>query len=193
MNDTFLNLLIEAAAGGNTSEVARLTSNIREPLDCARAIRWAANNGHLNCLKILINVHNPLSDISPALYLAAGQGHLDCVSHLLPLVDPLYKNSAAMVEAAGNGYTECLLLLVDVSDCAQHGYTALLESAKNGHIECAQILADKLPTTCLEDLRAYFIERHLNLNIVDQLDAHAQRTRLMSEVGQTNAVQRRKI
>lgn len=193
MNDTFYNLLIEAAADGNTAEVARLTSNLSEPLDCGRAIRWAANNGRLNCLKILINVHNPLSDISPALYLAAGQGHLDCVSHLLPLVDPLYKNSAAMVEAAGNGHTECLLLLVDVSDCAQHGYTALLESAKNGHIECAQILVDNLPNKCLKDLRLYFSDRHLNLNIVDQLDAYAQRTRLMNEVGDVSTVQRRKI
>lgn len=193
MNDTFYNLLIEAAADGNTSEVARLTSHISEPLDCGRAIRWAAHNGHLNCLTILINAHNQLSDISPALYLAAGQGHLDCVSHLLPLVDPLYKNSAAMVEAAGNGHIECLELLVGVSDCAQHGYTALLESAKKGHIECAQSLVDRLPNKCLNDLRGYFIERHLNLNIVEQLDAYAQRTRLMSEVGQTTAVQRKKI
>lgn len=193
MNDKFLDLLIGAAADGNTAEVARLTSNLSEPLDCARAIRWAAYNGRLSCLKILINVHNQLFDISPALYLAAGQGHVECVSHLIPLVDPLYKNSVAMVEAAGNGHIECLELLVDVSDCVQHGYTALLESAKNRHIECAQILATKLPTACLNDLRAYFIERHLNLNIVDQLDAYAQRTRLMDEVGQTTFVQKRKI
>jgi len=185
--------LIDPAAGGNTSEVARLTSNIRQPLDCARAIRWAANNAHLNCLKILIQVHNQLSDISPALYLAAGQGHVECVSHLISLVDPLYRNSAAMVAAASNGHAECLLLLVGVSDCAQHGYTALLESAKNGHIECAQILATKLPNTCLKDLRAYFSERNLNLNIVDQLDAYAQRTRLMDEVVQLGTVQRKKI
>ena len=84
MNDTFLNL-IEAAANGNTSEVARLTSNIHEPLDCARAIRWAANNGHLDCLKTLLEVHNKAHDISPALYLAAGQGHVECVSHLISL------------------------------------------------------------------------------------------------------------
>lgn len=193
MNYNDEDLLTEAAAVGDYAEIMRLTQKLRTPLNCARAIRWAAYNGHLSCLKILINVHNKLFDISPALYLAAGRGHLECVSHLIPFVNPFYNNSKAMVEAASNGHIECLEMLVGVSDCAQHGYTALLESAKNDYLECAQILITQLPTTCLKDLRANFIDRHLNLNIVDQLDAHAQRTRLMGEVGQTTIVQKRKI
>lgn len=185
--------LIEAAKHGDAPEVARLTKNPGEPLNWARAVRWAVHNGHLECLKILLHAQNILDDAPDILILAASQGHLHCVEHLLTFVDPLYNNSMAMVVAAGNGHVKCLRTLMHVCDCENHGYTALLESAQNGHIECAQILAEILPNDCLKQLRECFAKLDLDMTVVDQLDGYAQRTRLIHEVDGEHPHHRRKI
>lgn len=192
MGEDFNEQLIDAANKGDIVKFTHLIKNHGAPLNCAWGARWAAYNGLLECLKILMLSHT-LHPTSATLYMAASRGHLSCVEYLIDLVDPLYNNSLAMVEAASNGHVECLRILMNVSDCANHGYTALLESSKNGHIECAQLLVNALPKICLEDLREHFIQKHLDMHIVDQLEAYAQRTCLMHEVGDGTTYQRRKI
>ncbi|MDD4081769.1 MAG: ankyrin repeat domain-containing protein [Sphaerochaetaceae bacterium] len=79
-------------------------------------LRWAAKNGHLEIVKLLL----PLSDVkafaSEALRLAAVNGHLEIVKLLLPISDPKVYNSEALRYAAENGHLEIVKLLIPVSE-----------------------------------------------------------------------------
>jgi len=52
------------------------------------ALRWAANNGHLEIVKLLIPVSDPKALDSNALRCAATKGHLEIVKLLIPVSDP---------------------------------------------------------------------------------------------------------
>ena len=84
--------------------------------DSSRALRWAAENGHTECVKLLIPVSDPKAGNSYALRKAAENGHTECVRLLIPVSDPKADNSYALRWAARNGHTECVKLLIPVSD-----------------------------------------------------------------------------
>ena len=52
------------------------------------ALRLAANNGHLEIVKLLLPVSNPKALNSLALQYAAANGHLEIVKLLIPVSDP---------------------------------------------------------------------------------------------------------
>jgi ankyrin repeat protein len=54
----------------------------------SNALRWAAANGHLEIVKLLIPVSDPKAGGSYALRLAAENGHLEIVKLLIPVSDP---------------------------------------------------------------------------------------------------------
>jgi hypothetical protein len=52
------------------------------------ALQWAARNGHLEIVKLLIPVSNPKANNSYALQWAARNGHLEIVKLLIPVSNP---------------------------------------------------------------------------------------------------------
>lgn len=77
------------------------------------------------------------------LYSASCAGHIECVKFLLPLSDPLLNSSSALVAAARNGHTECVALLVDVSNPHVNCSKPLCEAVKGRHSDVVQLLLGK--------------------------------------------------
>ena len=115
------------------------------PLSDAKAERsqalWlAAQNGHVECVELLIPVSDPKADRSYALRAAAHYGHAECVRLLLPVSNPNECESDALRAAAGKGHAECVRLLLPVSDPMAEDSGALRVAARNGHVECVRLL-----------------------------------------------------
>jgi hypothetical protein len=80
------------------------------------ALRWAANYGHTECVRLLIPVSHPADVGSQALRWAAMEGHAECVRLLIPVSDPKVFGSEALRYAALNGHLDCVQPLVPVSE-----------------------------------------------------------------------------
>lgn len=76
------------------------------------ALCQSAQNGHSECIKLLIAVSNPKELGSLALIKAAIEGHAECVKLLIPVCDPLLRESHALMSAAAKGSLECVQLLL---------------------------------------------------------------------------------
>lgn len=109
----------------------------------ADALAWplvsAAGNGHPECVKLLL----PCADASAkgaALRKAVGNGQAECVRLLIPATDPTADNSAALLLAAELGRDECVKLLIPASRPKAKNSQALRGAIENGHAECARLL-----------------------------------------------------
>lgn len=98
-------LLVVAAEHNVTQEVARLLSLDYSRFNCNKALRVAAENGHTDCVELLIPVSDPLEDDSAALYwtVSFGQesttGVLKCVQLLICVSDVQAADSRALRKA----------------------------------------------------------------------------------------------
>ncbi len=63
------------------------------------AAKWAAENGHLDCLRYLNEIKAPID--SGAATLAAGHGHIDCLRYLSEIGAPIDSGAAALAAAMG--------------------------------------------------------------------------------------------
>ncbi len=106
----------------------------------SNALRWAATNGHLEIVKLLIPVSDPKAGGSYALRLAAENGHLEIVKLLIPVSYPKAHNSYALRWAAENGHLEIVKLLIPVSDPKSLDSNALRWAAAEGHLEIVKLL-----------------------------------------------------
>lgn len=106
----------------------------------SKALCLAAENGHLECVKILIPASCPMADYSRALSLAASHGHVECVKLLIPVSDPKADGSQALRWATCNGHAACVKILIPVSDPRAFHSDALLRAAIGGHAECLKLL-----------------------------------------------------
>lgn len=119
--DYILHALASAASTGQTAVVAQLISGLPPPalVRDSRALRLAAQNGHLEVVKLLLPVSNP-EDLGnegiSALALAAAAGHEKVVHHLLSTVDPKAHGSQALARAAMNAQLNMVKLLAPISD-----------------------------------------------------------------------------
>lgn len=76
--------LISAARSGDADEVEELPLHGADPMDQgSRALVWAANNGHVDCVAILMPVSDPQATDAQALWSAAIDGYASCVETLL--------------------------------------------------------------------------------------------------------------
>jgi ankyrin repeat protein len=145
--------LIHAARSGDEQAVARALAEGADALAGDRgdaepragakdsaALRRAAEGGHLECVKILMAVSDPLAHDSYALQLAAREGHAECVRLLIPVSDPWANDSYALQLAAERGHAECVRLLIPVSDSLANDSYALQWAAETGHVECVELL-----------------------------------------------------
>ena len=98
-------------------------------------------NGDLESLRIILALGaDPRHNNSLPISLAAENGHAECVKLLIPLSDPKSRDSLALVLAATSGHAECVRLLIPVSDPEANSSNALRWAAVNGHAECVKLL-----------------------------------------------------
>ena len=81
----------------------------------------------------LVRVIDPKTNSSKALRLAAELGHVECLNILLPLSEPKAKNSHALLAAAQKGHAECVRLLLPHSNAQARDRRALVAAVTNGH------------------------------------------------------------
>ena len=79
-------------------------------------LRWAAKNGNLEIVKLLLPVSDPKSYGSEALRWASINGHLKMVKLLIPVSEPKDNDSAALKWAARRKHSRIVKLLIPVSD-----------------------------------------------------------------------------
>lgn len=160
--------LVGAARMGDTNEVARL---IKPSYSLnSYALEKAAENGHAECVKLLIPVSEPDQDDSQALLLAAQNGHTECVRLLIPVSD--MDGCTALRNAAMNGHSECVALLKDVSNL-QANKEALVWAVGNNHIECVRMLMTVMDVQAWDNMALISAVRNRNADIVELLLPHA--------------------
>jgi len=104
------------------------------------ALRWAAENGYTDIVKLLLPLSDPKACDSEALVLAARNGYLDIVKLLLPVSDPLTYDGEALRWAAKYGYLKITKLLLPFSNSKANNSEALVAAACNGHLEIVKLL-----------------------------------------------------
>lgn len=134
-----VNLLVEAAKCGNASEVQRLLVN---ESDTFLALMQAAQEGHLDCLKLLAAVSKHIN--SDALFIAAGNGHVECVEYLISVSSPSDARNKALRMACYHGHLECVQLLIPVSDFSELNDPggALEAAVVGGNQDCMEAVYD---------------------------------------------------
>jgi hypothetical protein len=133
--------LRQAAAGG---DLPALIQALEDGADAKEDDSWAlleaAQNGHGECVKLLIPVSDPLARQSYALRWAAYGGCADCVKLLIPVSDPMEHESLALFEAARCGHVDCVRMLIAVSDPLARNSVALRWAAVKGQADCVALL-----------------------------------------------------
>ena len=135
--------IIEAVIIGDTKQLSTLISkskNITSRIEYTKALWHASENGHVECVKLLIPISSPKDNSDYALYLSSKNGHAECVKILIPVSRPMANNSIALQSAANNGHTECVKLLTSSSDKKVCQVSSLYLSAYNNHQECVKLL-----------------------------------------------------
>lgn len=133
--------LLEAARCGNTSEVRRLVKDF-SPNDTFEPLLQSAQNGHIECVKLLADSSKYLNN--DALCLAAKNGHTQCVEYLIPISMPHDMQNKALREACYKGHLECVQLLIPVSDFSENNDPAgaLGAAVVGGHHDCMEAVYD---------------------------------------------------
>jgi len=137
-------------ASCNTSETIE-----EEPRKGVTPLMWAARNGHVEVVKVLLDNHADVK-ARDTFHAAVKKRHTGIVKSLVGVVQGLLGNRAdvnaghitALHYAAGNGHTETVMLLLDhnadVNDRRfTDGFTALQWASQQGHTETVKLLLDR--------------------------------------------------
>ncbi|CAH1154571.1 unnamed protein product [Phaedon cochleariae] len=162
-NVNILNHLLEKDRGHTPSGV---DIDIQEN-DCKTPLHSAAEKGHLDCLKILVDsggdVNIQDNEGDTPLHWAAYQGHLDCLKILVDSggdVNIQDNNGGTLLHwAARQGHSECLKILIgskgDVNIQDNKGDTPLHWAAYEGHLDCLKILVGSGGDVNIQDNNGY--------------------------------------
>ena len=147
--------LMRAACTGNVYALrALLQSNIDpdEAIDGATALYMASQNGHYQCVDLLLqskaNLDVQTNEGRTALYIASQTGHHQCVDLLLhSKANPDIQSNegaTALCIASQNGHDQCVDLLLhskaNLDVQTNEGLTALFIASQHGHDQCVDLL-----------------------------------------------------
>eukprot|EP00054_Salpingoeca_dolichothecata_P002218 m.22042 g.22042 ORF g.22042 m.22042 type:complete len:568 (+) comp12841_c0_seq2:86-1789(+) len=150
-----------AARDGDVDTLAKLLqqpTNVNHTLDEKGylPLHFAAMNGHLECLKLLITKGADPQLVShhgswTPCHLAAMRGHAHCVrflaSHGANIFDPDDKGNTAGHMTATHGHLRALKSLLDLGDTMEDvndlGWSPFMCAAFHGHLACLQTLAKR--------------------------------------------------
>lgn len=106
--------LARAASRGMVSECRRFLALGADPLSHdSRPLRQAANNGHLDCVELLIPISDLRSSPVTPLFQAAMSGHIPCIRALLPGSMPLVDCPSPLKAASWHGHVEAVALMLE--------------------------------------------------------------------------------
>lgn len=188
MNTDLLKQLTQAVKNANHCEVQRLAALV-DAKDASLALESAAENGHVECVQVLLSVANPLDRESHALWEAIANNHVACVQLLAPVSKIAINHMFAAVDGnnvevitsliehipPANSYTfvgqslvraarfektQALEYLVEVGDPQYKNSQALLWAVMMNHQKCVDIL---YPLSDVEEVLAK-LEQGVNDN-----------------------------
>jgi len=166
---TFNHPLVVAARTGNSDALTQLLSTERFALS-TYALEVAAENGHANCVDILIPFSEPDQNDSRPLERAAEKGHTQCVERLIPVSDMTH--CKALERAAMHGHTQCVRLLKDVSNLYENRH-ALYWGAITNNLEIVTLLLTVMDAKWGESLALTSAAAKGHTRIVEALLPHS--------------------
>jgi len=110
--------------------------------NCDKALFYAASQGHLQAVQLLLQRADPKANNSEAFRVACQFGMLDVVKALLPLSDPQCNNNNPLRAAASGGHTEVVRCILPFTNPKDLFSAALLSAAFHQHWEIADMLFD---------------------------------------------------
>jgi len=116
LNKHNADLLVVAAKEGNSVLVGDLLATVDARDNDSVALRWAAANGHVECVRLLIPVSDPHACHSAALRFSAMAGATECVRALLPLCEVEEDKIKAVSGAVLHGRFDCVDVLYGSCD-----------------------------------------------------------------------------
>lgn len=150
--------ILYAAETGNAAALRQLLKGggrceVVEPSLGRVPIHYAAKNGHLDCIKVLLehgaDIHSADIEDETALTLAAAWGHTDCVRYLLEQganVNDCAVDGTPLIYAAQRGNEDCVRLLLErgacVNECVSYGKTALKAAVRCDSLSCIRLLVE---------------------------------------------------
>jgi ankyrin repeat protein len=151
--------LLEAAKNGHANDmlevlVEGVNMEFTDMDDGDSALIWASLNGHIDCVRLLVEFGANMDAKNiygyTALIRAAQKGHADCVRLLIESgANTNAKGQfgfTALIVAAARGHMDCMRLLIDgkadKDAKGEYGHTALIWAARKGHAECVRLLID---------------------------------------------------
>ena len=152
----------------------------------SKALCEAAENGHAECVKILIPFSDPKARDSEALVSAARKGHAECILLLIPVSDPRDEDSQALCGAAENGHAECVKILIPLSDPKDKNSRALRWAACNGHAECVKLLIPVSDLTSSLSMAARFDQAECVSLLIPESDVHERAKALQEAIEHLN-------
>jgi hypothetical protein len=136
--------LLEAAASGDLDALRKaLKEGGQAHWEGSCALRRAAEEGHVECVRLLIPLSDPMASSCAALRRAAENDHVECVRLLIPVSDASAGDCYALRWAASEGYVECVRLLLPESGALalKGGVLSFSSLARgNGHMEVAGMI-----------------------------------------------------
>lgn len=133
--------LLDAAAIDNDIEsIGVLLKNTTA--NCDRALFYAASQGHINAVQLLLPRADPKANNSEAFRIACQFGFLDVVKLLLPVSDPQCNNNHPLRVASGHGHVDIVRYILPFTNPKDVNSAALLDAAYNQHWEIADMLFD---------------------------------------------------
>lgn len=149
--------------------------------NCDKALFYAASQGHVQSVQLLLQRADPKANDSEAFRVACQFGMLDVVTLLLPVSDPQANHNHPLRAAASNGHAEVVRHLLPFTNPKDAGSGALLNAVYKQHWEVADILFD------VSDLQEVYkslqnCESGPWHNFEDEVQARRQKIRIANEV-----------
>lgn len=143
-------IALQAAAGQGLLSVLQDLIHTRcpDPNACSQALGNAAENGHVEAVRLLLPFSRPDYDKARAVRRAVKTGQAVCVELLMPLSRPEKYGDDIFHEAALHGHLDCLNAVeAFVSDSEIDASRALAAAAEGGHVDVVRhLLARSDPT-----------------------------------------------